>query len=222
MVFISSKSEDYPQARKVYDFLTGQGYSCFFSAVTIQKMGNTDYKDAIDNALESADHLVVVTSSRENADSKWVKYERNTFANELLSGRKGGNLLTVACGGLEPNQLPLALRQRQVLRFEIELHQLPCFLPILCGSGEQGDCIQKEGDYLLASSRSAFRSKLRRQLMFRSGLILVLFVGLLGLLWEASVRNSTTPAQNPKTMMLTTDEYKFIMERRGQKFESAY
>lgn len=129
-IFISSKSQDFTQARKIYAILTAQGYSCFFSAETLQQLGETDYKEAIDTALESARHLVVVTSSRENADSKWVKYEWNTFSNELLSGRKDGNILTIVCAGLKADELPLTLRQRQVLSFESELHQLASFLPM--------------------------------------------------------------------------------------------
>lgn len=127
-VFISAKSEDYPQARRVYEFLAGQGISCFYSDESLLEMGEADYKDAIDQALDGAQHLVVVTSSRAHADSKWVKYEWNTFANELLSGRKTGNILTVLCGSLTPGELPIALRQRQCLDLETELEKLPRFL----------------------------------------------------------------------------------------------
>ncbi len=187
MVFISSKSEDFGQARKVYDFLTAQGYSCFFSDETLEAMGQTDYKDAIDSALESAQHLVVVTSSREYAESKWVKYEWNTFANELLSGRKNGNLLTVACGGLKPDQLPLALRQRQVLSFENELSRLPRFLPGPRGSCEPGELIQRKREEAHPLLRGTRQSKSQPKLSRERVFIIAISAILLGLLLPGGV-----------------------------------
>jgi len=123
-VFISASSADYIDARKVYAFLCARNIPTFFSDESIPALGETDYKLAIDAAIEAAHHLVVVTSSRANVDSKWVTYEWNTFANEQLSGRKHGNLLTIVAGNMRPSELPLSLRQKQVLSLETELDKL--------------------------------------------------------------------------------------------------
>jgi hypothetical protein len=53
-------------------------------------------------------------------DKEWVRYEWDTFAIERLSGRKKGNLMTMAIGNVIAAQLPLALRQNQVFRWPAE------------------------------------------------------------------------------------------------------
>ena len=112
-VFISAKSEDYPHARMALKFLTEAGLRVFFSDVELPRMGAADYYAAIDDALETATHMLVVTSSREFADSRWVRKEWQTFLHEKLSGRKDGELLTLLCQGLPREKLPLSLRQFQ-------------------------------------------------------------------------------------------------------------
>ena len=64
--------------------------------------------------------MVVVTSSFENAVSRWVEYEWGTFNNEVLSGRKTGNLITVVIGSLGPDGLPLGLRGKEVIPFRAD------------------------------------------------------------------------------------------------------
>ncbi len=98
-------------AREAAEFLTEAGLRVFFSERELPKMGNSDYSDAINNALDGAHHLLVVTSSVERVTSKWVKYEWQTFHNENLSNRKQGNILTLICGGISIADLPLILRQ---------------------------------------------------------------------------------------------------------------
>jgi hypothetical protein len=127
-VFISSKSDDYASARRVYESLTGLGIECFFSEETLSQLGDAEYKNAIDDALDVATHLVIVTSSRANAESRWVRYEWNSFDNEILAGRKSGNIITVLCGGLTTSELPYALRRRQALQIETHLARLPAYV----------------------------------------------------------------------------------------------
>jgi serine/threonine protein kinase len=128
-VFISAKSDDYAQARVVYDFLNARSFPCFFADRSLMDRGVAAYRRVIDDALEAAVHMVVVTSSREHARANWVEYEWGFFHNEILAGRKQGNLLTVLCGGLATAVLPPSLRGYQTLRFESELDRLPHFLP---------------------------------------------------------------------------------------------
>ena len=115
-IFISKSSKDAAAARTVYDHLTGYGLRVFLSEVSLMEKGQADFGKAIDHALEECQHLVVVASSTENLDSKWVEAEWRAFLNELRSGRKKGNVLTVLVGDLTVADLPVSLRPFQVER----------------------------------------------------------------------------------------------------------
>ena len=127
-VFISSASEDYPFAEEIFHHLTAGGVRCFFSEQSMDTIGQAEYKRVIDGALEQCRHLVVVASSRANVEKEWVRYEWDTFAIERLSGRKKGNLITMACRKVTAAELPLALRQNQVLRWPAEKGRLIAYL----------------------------------------------------------------------------------------------
>lgn len=108
-VFLSAKKEDYPDAKRVYDYLTSHGMSVFFSDQTLPTLGNSDYRDEIDRALDETEHMVVVTTSKNNVESEWVKAEWGFFVNEKRANRKRGNLVTVGAG-IKPSDLPPSLR----------------------------------------------------------------------------------------------------------------
>lgn len=126
-IFISHKSEDYSLAKKVYDFLSSKGLSVFLSEISIPALSNSEYSDEIDNALEQTKNMIVIATSRENVNSAWVKSEWQTFVNEKRSGRKDGNIVTLIDGGMEILELPIRLRQYQVLSIQ-ELESLLSFL----------------------------------------------------------------------------------------------
>ena len=117
-VFISKSSKDAAAARTVYDYLTARGLKVFLSEVSIVEKGQADFGKAIEHALDECQHLVVVTSSKENLESQWVDAEWRTFLNELRSGRKKGNVLTVIAGDMSVAELPLSLRPYQVERLD--------------------------------------------------------------------------------------------------------
>ena len=89
-VFISSKSEDYPLAEKVYGFLREQGISAFLASKELEKIGEAQYADAIDEALDSSDNLIVIASSLDYIKSMWVHYEWMTFSNDLKADTDKG------------------------------------------------------------------------------------------------------------------------------------
>ncbi len=127
-VFISCNSIDYLIAKEVYEFLTEQGYNVFFAETSISEAGDTVYKKTIDAALDSASHFVLVISDVAHLDSKWVDYEINMFQNEKLSGRKTGNIVTIADPDITVGQLPISLRVYQVLPVNTYKHSLCKFL----------------------------------------------------------------------------------------------
>ncbi len=117
IVFISCSSKDYAHAGELFEFLEQNDVPVFFSAQSLPSLGASDYRRAIDTALEPAHHMGVLTSSRENALSSLVEAEWGLFINELRSGYKNGNLVTMVVDGCAPRDLPPSLRNYEVISF---------------------------------------------------------------------------------------------------------
>ena len=116
-VFISRKSSDAPYAKQIYDYLTDQGLTVFDSDHTLKELGNADYIKAIDEALASATHMIVVGSSAKNIKSSWVEAEWLFFLNRKRSGKTSGNLFTVVSKDLKIEDLPASLSNYEVIPF---------------------------------------------------------------------------------------------------------
>lgn len=123
LIFISARSTDYQYAEQIYRFLKSQGLHTFFSQESLPELASSDYRKQIDDALDSAQHMIVVTSSRANVTSSWVEAEWGLFINEKRSGRKAGNLITVVAGDLRPSELPASLRYYEVIPFQRDAFQ---------------------------------------------------------------------------------------------------
>ena len=120
-IFISCKSEDYSDAKQIYEFLSNENYSVFLADRELRKLGSGEFGEAIDAALESAQHLIVFTSNPKYLETGYVKSEWRTFIEEKRSGRKSGNLLTIL-KNVHTNDLPIALRHFQ--SFDYKDYQL--------------------------------------------------------------------------------------------------
>jgi exo-beta-1,3-glucanase (GH17 family) len=115
-VFISAKSEDFPLASEVRNFLVKQGLKVFLSDVSVAEVGDSLYSRTIEAAIETSSHMIVVASSVENVTSGWVEFEWTLFNNDVRSGKKkGGNLITLLGGSLTANDLPGTLRTHEAL-----------------------------------------------------------------------------------------------------------
>jgi TPR repeat protein len=117
-VFISRKSQDAPLAKELYDFLTSKGLRVFDSEHSLPELGNADYQKAIDQALDSCTHLIVLGSSVEHITSPWVEAEWRLFINEKRSGYKTGNILSVVAKTLNLRSLPASLRYYEAIVLE--------------------------------------------------------------------------------------------------------
>ena len=117
-VFISSKSEDYKLAEQVYDFLVENGLSVFLASRELDRLGVARGDDAIDEAIDSTTHMIVVASSAANVNSKWVRHEWGTFSHDLRSGYRSGNLITVLTESVRLKDLPSGLRHNQSFNFK--------------------------------------------------------------------------------------------------------
>lgn len=117
-VFISYKDEDSHFAQKVFDFLIRSGYKPFFAKVTLREITDTSFQKAIDHALESSKHLIIVGSTRQNIESPWVEGEWRAFINLKNSGQNKGNVIPVLCKEMTVNDLPIALRRYQAIHLD--------------------------------------------------------------------------------------------------------
>ena len=116
-IFISCKSEDYEIAEKVYSFLKDNGFSVFLSSKELRRMAQADYMDAISVALDTAYSMIVISTKKEYLTSKWVKFEWSTFLNEILSGRKTGQIMTML-DKIGVSEMPIQLRKYESFTLE--------------------------------------------------------------------------------------------------------
>jgi hypothetical protein len=119
-VFISYKSADIELAEELFTFLQSKNLNVFLSSESLPKLGNADYRKAIDHALDQCRHMIVVGSKVEYLSSSWVEAEWGFYINEKRAGRKSGNILTVVTSDIAIEDLPASLRYYQVIFFEKE------------------------------------------------------------------------------------------------------
>ncbi len=122
-VFISRKSEDAHIGHQLRRFLQTHNISAFDSDISLHEMGRSEYQDAIDEAIEKADHMVLIATDLSYITSKWVKSEWRSFENESRSNRKKGNLILLLSKQISVADLPLALRQKQIFKTEDQAYQ---------------------------------------------------------------------------------------------------
>lgn len=108
-------SRDSVLARRIHDFLKARGVRPFMADVTLQGMGQAEYRRGIDEALDGVPILVVVATSLANIESNWVRYEWDSYHNDILTKGKQGVLLSYL-DGVEPVSLPRPLRLYQAIQ----------------------------------------------------------------------------------------------------------
>ena len=125
-VFISFKNldssgrptTDSSLAEWLYQKLTSKNLEVFFSNLSLEKLGQSAYSKAIDDALDSSQILIVVGTDPGYLESNWVRYEWDSFFNDIISGIKPNGRLFVYIDGLQTQSLPRKLRQAQVFHHE--------------------------------------------------------------------------------------------------------
>ena len=127
-VFISCKSEDYPFAKKVYKYLKELNYNVFLADEELRKKGIAEYGKIIDEALDSATHMIIIASKPEHIESSYVQSEWRTFIEEKRTGRKTGNIVTIT-KKLQISSLPISLRQFESFDFK-HYSDICAYLPI--------------------------------------------------------------------------------------------
>ena len=126
-VFISCKSEDYPFAKKVYKYLKELNYNVFLADEELRKKGISEYGKIIDEALDSATHMIIIASKPEYIESSYVQSEWRTFIEEKRTGRKTGNIITII--NFDVSSLAISLRQFESFDFK-HYSEICAYLPI--------------------------------------------------------------------------------------------
>ena len=127
-VFISFKNsdemgmrtKDSKLAEKCYLYLAGKGLDVFYSNIELEFIGKAQYSKVIDAALDSSRFMVVVGCSYDNFNSEWVRYEWESFLNDVRSGIKSDAEVFVIYQDMKISELPRALRQQQAFNADIE------------------------------------------------------------------------------------------------------
>ncbi|MGD0770170.1 MAG: toll/interleukin-1 receptor domain-containing protein [Tepidisphaeraceae bacterium] len=127
-VFLSFASEALPLAQQLFSFLQDSGRQVFFSDETLHQ---ANFGDAVDNGLKAAKSLVVVGTETEHFFKPWVRYEWQSFHNDILARRKPWEtpLVTLAVKP-DRNALPRPLVFREVVPCDPE-SPVPSFRKVL-------------------------------------------------------------------------------------------
>jgi hypothetical protein len=108
-----SQTKDSDIAKNLYNYLVKKGLSVFFSNTTLEERGKSEYTAAIDEALDTSQCLVVVSCKPEHINAKWIRYEWESFINDIRSGIKSGSEVFVLYDDMDITELPRALRLKQ-------------------------------------------------------------------------------------------------------------
>ena len=120
-VFISFKNSDFSGnttqdsviAKQLHEELMSRNISAFYSNSTLLSLGQSVYKKSIDEALESTSVLIVVSSNADFLQTEWVKYEWESFHQDILSGMKKHAQIVPYFANFARESIPRSLRDFQ-------------------------------------------------------------------------------------------------------------
>ena len=105
------KTDDYAIAKELYEEFTSRGRKVFFSPVSLEELGETDWRKTIDTALSEANVLLLVGTSLDNINAEQVLYEWKTgFLEEIINNRKPFGQLYSCTKDVDISELPPVLR----------------------------------------------------------------------------------------------------------------
>ena len=120
-IFISFKktdnfgndTEDYDIANKLSSYLRNNGIEVFFSEISLAETQSSNYKAVIDNALDVCSDMIVVGTKAEFIMSPWVKYEWDTFLQDIISSIKPNGNIYCVFKNVKATEIPRGLRYCQ-------------------------------------------------------------------------------------------------------------
>ena len=127
-VFISFKNTfdgkptvDADIAKKLYDTLTKKGVATFYSNDTIKNLGASEYKQVINDALDSSAVLILIGSRLEHIKkdtAQWVHYEWGNFHSECMYSNGSKILVPYLSDTIARKDKPFELREIQTFTLE--------------------------------------------------------------------------------------------------------
>lgn len=125
-VYICHKNEDADIAQDLYFFMKRNMKEAFYDKESLPQMSDSEYRDSIMHALDSASHFVVIFSDLSYLESYWVKLEMKIFQSEIDEGRKPhSNFLMIVTNEvydqiMASNKavLPIDFRRCEIMRVE--------------------------------------------------------------------------------------------------------
>lgn len=103
-------TEDSRIAAEMFRLLDQKGVGAFFSNTRLFEFGEAAYKEAIEAALEEAKVFVAIATDAEYLKTRWVSYERESFHDDILSGRKKDAVIVPYLKNVEGADVPRSLR----------------------------------------------------------------------------------------------------------------
>ena len=116
--FKDSGTDDANLGYKIYNKFSGK-YNIFFSKESLNTMKGNDYEPYIYHALTTAKAMIVICSSRDNLDSKWVHNEWWRFLSFAKSSEK--TVIPIFRETFSPSQLPEDLSHCEAHKEDVDL-----------------------------------------------------------------------------------------------------
>ena len=116
----SRRTIDYELGKNLYEELTKEGYSVFFSAETLNRIAENDFEPYIFKALSTARVMLLLCSDIREIESPWVKNEWGRF----FESHNGKGLIPICGNRLEPfkpTQLPYELQKLNAIVYDENL-----------------------------------------------------------------------------------------------------
>ena len=175
-VFISYKNTnkgvqtvDSVMAKELYEVLLKEGIRTFFSGQSLEVLGADRYKEMIDSVLDDCSVLIVVGTSLENIQSSWVRYEWDSFYNDILMEKKKGRMFSYI-ENISPRDLPRTLRNLQC--FEKKYSSLESIINYVKNALEsvrknkEEQLMIKRDEIFLNKNSSSFNGNVNKLLQF--------------------------------------------------------
>lgn len=130
-IFISFKktdqghlTEDFELAQKLHKILENKlNYKVFFSETEIHTNKDSKFGNIIAAALDESKILIYVCTNPDYLNTSYVSYEWSSFHDEIICGRKDGEIYGLV-KGVTPDKLPFNLRRYNLYDFDNEIDKL--------------------------------------------------------------------------------------------------
>lgn len=164
----NNKTEDALVAERLYYALKEKNLKVFYSNIVLNEVGAAAYKQAIEDALEKSRILVSIATKKEHLESKWVSYERESFHNDILSGRKSKACIVPYLKNITGLDVPRSLRNYQTFQIDgSDINDVVSFIQKFLGeTNSQGIPVYQKEEISLVTGKhmSSYRAELKTEL----------------------------------------------------------